>query len=138
MPVCRKIPHNGVAKSIMVCDDGAMPLPMRAVRTALRLHFSNLMKKVSRRRGRTGAGSVQVPSRSARRGRLGATLLDTQVIAGDVDSVVEQIIAHREVVGPYGTLMYTGHDWVNISLARRSMELMANEVMPKVNAALGE
>jgi alkanesulfonate monooxygenase SsuD/methylene tetrahydromethanopterin reductase-like flavin-dependent oxidoreductase (luciferase family) len=64
--------------------------------------------------------------------------LDTQVIAGDVDAVVEQILAHRELVGPYGTLMYTGHDWVDVPLARRSMELMATEVMPKVNAALGE
>ncbi len=60
------------------------------------------------------------------------------MIAGDVDSVVEQILAHREIVGPYGTLMYTGHDWADIPLARRSMELMATEVMPKVNAALGE
>jgi len=41
-------------------------------------------------------------------------------------------------VGPFGTLMYTGHDWADIPLARRSMELMATEVMPKVNAALGE
>jgi hypothetical protein len=28
-------------------------------------------------------------------------------------------------------------DWVDPKLAQRSMELMANEVMPRVNAAIG-
>ena len=64
--------------------------------------------------------------------------LDTNVLAGTVDSVVDQILAFREVVGPFGKLMYTGHDWADIPLARRSMELMATEVMPKINNALGE
>ena len=35
-----------------------------------------------------------------------------------------------------GTLLYTGHDWVEPALARRSMELMAREVIPRVNKAL--
>ena len=38
-------------------------------------------------------------------------------------------------VGAFGTLLYTGHDWVDPVLARRSMELMANEVWPRVAAA---
>jgi hypothetical protein len=29
-------------------------------------------------------------------------------------------------------------DWVDPSLAKRSMELMADEVMPRVNAAIGK
>jgi hypothetical protein len=33
-------------------------------------------------------------------------------------------------------LLYAGHDWVDTALSRRSMELMAQEVMPRVNAAL--
>ena len=64
--------------------------------------------------------------------------LQTQVIAGGVNSVVDQILAFREEVGDFGTLLYTGHDWVDPALARRSMELMAHEVMPRVNEALGE
>ena len=63
---------------------------------------------------------------------------DTQVIAGSVDSVVEQILELREIIGPFGQLMYTGHDWADVLLSRRSMELMALEVMPRVNKALGE
>ena len=60
------------------------------------------------------------------------------VIAGSVDSVVDQILAFREKVGPFGTLYYPCHDWVDPKLAKRSMELMSERVMPKVNAALKE
>ncbi len=55
------------------------------------------------------------------------------VIAGTPESVVEQILAFRREVGAFGTLLYTGHDWVDPALARRSMELMANEVMPRIS-----
>jgi len=60
------------------------------------------------------------------------------VIAGSVNSVVDQILAFREQVGAFGTLYYPCHDWVDPQLAKRSMELMAEQVMPKVNAALKE
>ncbi len=50
--------------------------------------------------------------------------------------MVDQILALLELTGPFGTLLYTGHDWADASLARRFMRLMADEVMPRVNAAL--
>jgi len=55
------------------------------------------------------------------------------VIAGTPPGVAEQILAFRKAVGPFGTLLYTGHDWVDPVLARRSMELMAREVIPRIN-----
>ncbi len=64
-------------------------------------------------------------------------LLDTLVICGTVNSVVDQLLAFRETVGDFGTLLYAGHDWADVKLARRSMQLMAEEVMPAVNAAIG-
>jgi alkanesulfonate monooxygenase SsuD/methylene tetrahydromethanopterin reductase-like flavin-dependent oxidoreductase (luciferase family) len=57
-------------------------------------------------------------------------------IAGTPQSVADQILALRGEVGAFGTLLHTGHDWVDPALARRSMELMSREVMPRVNAAL--
>jgi alkanesulfonate monooxygenase SsuD/methylene tetrahydromethanopterin reductase-like flavin-dependent oxidoreductase (luciferase family) len=63
-------------------------------------------------------------------------LLDELVICGSVPSVVEQILALRERVGDFGEIVYANLDWVDERLARRSMELMASEVMPRVNAAL--
>jgi len=64
------------------------------------------------------------------------TIAPRLVIAGCVDSVVDQILAFRETTGDFGTLLYACHDWVDPALARRSMELMAERVMPRVNAAI--
>jgi alkanesulfonate monooxygenase SsuD/methylene tetrahydromethanopterin reductase-like flavin-dependent oxidoreductase (luciferase family) len=64
------------------------------------------------------------------------TVTPKLVIAGTVNSVVEQILAFREKVGPFGTLYYPCHDWVDPKLAKRSMQLMAEQVMPRVNDAL--
>jgi alkanesulfonate monooxygenase SsuD/methylene tetrahydromethanopterin reductase-like flavin-dependent oxidoreductase (luciferase family) len=63
-------------------------------------------------------------------------VLDTLVIAGTVESVVEQLLAFREVTGDFGTLVYAGHDWKDERLGRRSMELFATEVMPRLNRAI--
>jgi hypothetical protein len=59
------------------------------------------------------------------------------VIAGGVNQVVEEILAVRDAAGPFGTLVYAGKNWTDPALSRRSMELMAEEVMPAVNAAIG-
>ena len=65
-------------------------------------------------------------------------VLDNCVICGTVNKVVDEILHLREEVGPFGEIVYAGMDWVDERLAKRSMELMATEVMPRVNAAIGE
>jgi alkanesulfonate monooxygenase SsuD/methylene tetrahydromethanopterin reductase-like flavin-dependent oxidoreductase (luciferase family) len=60
-------------------------------------------------------------------------LVDRLVLCGTVNSVVDQILALREEVGEFGELVYAGMDWGDAALAKRSMELMATEVMPRVN-----
>jgi len=62
-------------------------------------------------------------------------VLDRLCIYGTVNKVVDQILRLREQVGDFGELVYAGMDWVDPVLARRSMELMAEEVMPRVNRA---
>jgi alkanesulfonate monooxygenase SsuD/methylene tetrahydromethanopterin reductase-like flavin-dependent oxidoreductase (luciferase family) len=64
-------------------------------------------------------------------------VLDRLCIYGTVNKVVEQILALREQVGDFGELVYAGLDWVDPALGKRSMELMAEEVMPRVNRAIG-
>ncbi|GAA0994672.1 LLM class flavin-dependent oxidoreductase [Acrocarpospora macrocephala] len=64
-------------------------------------------------------------------------VLDRLVITGTPESVAEQILAFRAETGDFGELVYAGLDWVEPRLARRSMELMAQKVMPAVNAAIG-
>ncbi|HEY0291653.1 MAG TPA: LLM class flavin-dependent oxidoreductase [Hansschlegelia sp.] len=61
---------------------------------------------------------------------------DNFVIFGSPETVANKILALREEVGPFETLMMTSHDWADKAAMRRSMELLANDVMPRVNAAL--
>jgi alkanesulfonate monooxygenase SsuD/methylene tetrahydromethanopterin reductase-like flavin-dependent oxidoreductase (luciferase family) len=65
-------------------------------------------------------------------------VLDRLVICGTVNKVVDQILDFRERVGDFGELVYAGMDWVDGKLEKRSMQLMAEEVMPRVNAAIAK
>ncbi len=65
-------------------------------------------------------------------------VMDQLVIHGSVNKVVDRILALREEIGDFGELVYAGMDWVDPALARRSMQLMAEEVMPRVNAAIAK
>ncbi|HEU4352869.1 MAG TPA: LLM class flavin-dependent oxidoreductase [Burkholderiales bacterium] len=65
-------------------------------------------------------------------------VLDRLCIYGTVNKVVDQILQLRELVGDFGELVYAGMDWVDPKLAKRSMQLMAEEVMPRVNAAIAK
>jgi alkanesulfonate monooxygenase SsuD/methylene tetrahydromethanopterin reductase-like flavin-dependent oxidoreductase (luciferase family) len=56
---------------------------------------------------------------------------------GSVNKVVDEVLKLHEETGDFGELVYAGMDWVDPALARRSMQLMAEEVMPCVNAAIG-
>src|SRR5918996_2432786 len=51
-------------------------------------------------------------------------VLNQLMIYGTPERVAERILDLRRTVGPFGTLLYCGHDWHDPPLARRSMELM--------------
>ena len=62
------------------------------------------------------------------------SVLADLVIWGTPDKVADELAAFKDEIGEFGTLLYAGHDWADRSLAIRSMELMAEQVMPAVNA----
>jgi alkanesulfonate monooxygenase SsuD/methylene tetrahydromethanopterin reductase-like flavin-dependent oxidoreductase (luciferase family) len=62
-------------------------------------------------------------------------VVEELVIWGTPEKVADDLLAFREQTGPFGTLLYAGHDWADRDLALRSMELMAEDVMPMVNRA---
>lgn len=64
-----------------------------------------------------------------------AYCIDRMVIAGSVDTVVARLLALRDTVGPFGGLLMAFHDWDDPAFARRSMALLAEEVMPRLSAA---
>jgi alkanesulfonate monooxygenase SsuD/methylene tetrahydromethanopterin reductase-like flavin-dependent oxidoreductase (luciferase family) len=125
-----------VAKSIFVTDSDDA-LARRYAHTAegpYHFYFKQLIRKLVGFGGRSNLFKLDQsePDESI----TADTMAPRLVIAGSVDSVVDQILAFREKIGDFGTLLYACHDWVDPALGRRSMELMAEKVMPKVNAAI--
>src|SRR3954449_10419961 len=59
---------------------------------------------------------------------------DKLIIYGAPDDVADKLLAFQDEVGEFGTLLYAGKDWADRDLGRRSMVLMAEQVMPRVNA----
>ena len=59
------------------------------------------------------------------------------IIWGTPDKVADDVLAFREEVGDFGTLLYAGKEWADVELGRRSMVLTAEQVMPRINAAIG-
>ena len=52
---------------------------------------------------------------------------------GSPQTMLDKLVAFREEVGPFGTLLMTGLDWLgpNEAWERQSMQLLAEDVMPK-------
>jgi alkanesulfonate monooxygenase SsuD/methylene tetrahydromethanopterin reductase-like flavin-dependent oxidoreductase (luciferase family) len=59
---------------------------------------------------------------------------DKLIIYGTPERVADQLLAFQDEVGAFGTLLYAGKDWKDPQLGRESMILMAEKVMPLVNA----
>ena len=59
-------------------------------------------------------------------------MIDNMWLVGDPDSVARQIRQLYECVGGFGTLLWVTHDWDDADRWRRSMQLLAHEVMPRL------
>jgi alkanesulfonate monooxygenase SsuD/methylene tetrahydromethanopterin reductase-like flavin-dependent oxidoreductase (luciferase family) len=122
-----------VAKSIFVADDDATA--RRVTRGAGNIfadYFGNLQRKAQRTRGNAFfKHDPSVPDSAV----TAEYMSEQMLICGTVNEVVDRLLAFREQVGPFGTLLYVGHDWADAPAMRRSMELMALEVLPRVNRA---
>ena len=64
-------------------------------------------------------------------------VMDECVIWGTHDKVADDILALRDEIGDFGTLLYAGKDWADVGLGRKSMILLAEKSMPAVNVAIG-
>ena len=126
-----------IAKSIFVADDEATAQRYgKSAEGPYHFYFKQLVRKLVGFSGRSNLFKVDqnMPDSAI----TPEYVTDRLVLAGTVNSVVDQILAFREQVGDFGTLVYAMHDWMDPKLARRSMQLLAEQVMPKVNAALGK
>ncbi len=66
------------------------------------------------------------------------TICDKLIIYGTPESVADQLLAFQDEIGKFGTLLYAGKDWKDRELGRRSMIMMAEKVMPRVNAGISK
>jgi alkanesulfonate monooxygenase SsuD/methylene tetrahydromethanopterin reductase-like flavin-dependent oxidoreductase (luciferase family) len=120
-----------IAKSIFVAEDEETAREYAfGLDSPYRFYYANLGYKLIR------AGRINLFKPDASMTDEAVTtdyLLDQLVIAGTARQVADQLHAFYDVVGEFGTLLYCGTDWVDGALARRSMELLAEQVMPDLN-----
>jgi alkanesulfonate monooxygenase SsuD/methylene tetrahydromethanopterin reductase-like flavin-dependent oxidoreductase (luciferase family) len=119
-----------VAKSIFVADDDATVHRLTREPGNLFAHyFRNLQRKGQATRGSAlFKHDPAVPDAAL----TDEYLVSQMLIAGTVNEVVDKLLAFREHVGPFGRLLYCGHDWADAKAMRRSMELMADKVLPQL------
>jgi alkanesulfonate monooxygenase SsuD/methylene tetrahydromethanopterin reductase-like flavin-dependent oxidoreductase (luciferase family) len=124
-----------VAKSIFVADDDKVAARYgHSAEGPYHFYFKQLIRKLV---GAAGRGNLFKLDQNQPDSEITADAITKKlVITGSVNSVVDQLLAFRGQVGDFGTLLYACHDWMDPALARRSMQLMAEQVMPKLNAAL--
>ena len=122
-----------VAKSIFVADDMATARRYATdPDSPYRFYYQQMLAKM--RRG----GRLELFKTHREQPDDAVTLdaiCDRLIIWGTPDKVADELLAFREEVGDFGTLLYAGHDWADPALGRRSMTLMAEEVRPAVEAA---
>lgn len=121
-----------VAKSIFVADDIATAREYALGEgSPYRFYFSQILTKMKR------AGRAELFKQDPAIPDDALTIDDVcneLIIYGTPDKVADDLLAFRERVGAFGTLLYAGHDWRDRDLARHSMRLMAEQVMPKLGA----
>jgi alkanesulfonate monooxygenase SsuD/methylene tetrahydromethanopterin reductase-like flavin-dependent oxidoreductase (luciferase family) len=125
-----------VAKTVFVADDEATARDYAfGEHSPYRFYYQQLGFKLIR----AGRANIFKPDAEMPDSEVTTDyLLEQLVIAGTPAQVADHLLAFREESGPFGTLVYCGVDWVDRRLGRRSLELMANEVVPAVNRAIGE
>jgi alkanesulfonate monooxygenase SsuD/methylene tetrahydromethanopterin reductase-like flavin-dependent oxidoreductase (luciferase family) len=126
-----------VAKSIFVADDDKVAQRYgKSPEGPYHFYFKQLVRKLVGFSGRSNLFKLDQKQPDSE--ITPEFVTNRLVIAGSVNSVVDQLLAFREQIGDFGTLLYACHDWVDPTLGKRSMELMAQEVMPRVNAAIAQ
>ncbi|HEY1745819.1 MAG TPA: LLM class flavin-dependent oxidoreductase, partial [Xanthobacteraceae bacterium] len=123
-----------VARSIFVADDDRTAAAYATdPNSPYRYYYSQLLTKL-KKGGRVDAFKTRrdQPDDEVTL----ASVCDQLVIYGSPDKVTEEILRFHNYIGDFGTLLIAGKDWRDPALAKRSMVLMAEKVLPKINAAL--
>jgi alkanesulfonate monooxygenase SsuD/methylene tetrahydromethanopterin reductase-like flavin-dependent oxidoreductase (luciferase family) len=125
-----------VAKSIFVADDDKTAREYAtSAQSPYRYYYNQLATKLIK------SGRIELFKTSREQPDESVTIdgvCEELVIHGSPQKVIDELLAFHEKVGDFGTLLYAGKDWGDRKLARRSMVLMAEKVMPAINAAISD
>ena len=123
-----------VAKSVFVCDDlKKAQAYAKGPDSPYRFYYKQLLTKMRRH------NRVELFKKDRDMPDDAVTLddvCDELIIWGTPDKVADDLLAFRETVGDFGTMLYAGKDWADPELGKRSMILAAEQVLPRVNAAI--
>jgi alkanesulfonate monooxygenase SsuD/methylene tetrahydromethanopterin reductase-like flavin-dependent oxidoreductase (luciferase family) len=121
-----------VAKSIFVADDLAQAKAYASgPQSPYRFYYRQLLTKLLKGgRGNLFKEDPYAPDDTIDLDRV----LDDLVVWGTPDKVADELLAFRERIGNFGTLLYAGKDWADPALGRRSMVLLAEKVRPRIAA----
>ncbi len=124
-----------VARTVFVADDEATArsYAFEAATSPYRFYYNQIKTKLTKAKRHVVFKSR--PDQPDEELTL-ELVMDQLCIYGTVNKVVDRILALREEIGDFGELVYASMDWVDADLARRSMQLMAEQVMPRVNQAI--
>jgi alkanesulfonate monooxygenase SsuD/methylene tetrahydromethanopterin reductase-like flavin-dependent oxidoreductase (luciferase family) len=124
-----------VAKSIFVADDDKVARDYAMSEgSPYRYYYSQLFTKL--RKGRLDLFKTRRDQPDSEVTLDG--ICNELIIHGTPDKVADELLKFHDTVGDFGTLLYAGKDWKDRELGRRSMILLAEKVLPKVNAAIGK
>src|SRR5262249_36218691 len=123
-----------VAKSIFVADDDATARNYATdPNSPYRYYYKQLFTKLTRN------GRFDLFKTHREQPDHEVTLdgvCDQLITYGSPSKAVDRLPPFRERVGDFGTLLYAGKDRRSPSLARRSMQVMDEKVMPQLNNAI--
>ena len=121
-----------IAKTVFVADDDATAKAYATGSDGPYYYYYRSLFSKLKRRGALGVFKTdpKMPDESVTLEQV----IDKLVIHGSPSKVADGLHALKEETGEFGTLLYAGVDWTDRALARNSMTLMAEKVIPLVNA----
>jgi alkanesulfonate monooxygenase SsuD/methylene tetrahydromethanopterin reductase-like flavin-dependent oxidoreductase (luciferase family) len=124
-----------IARTIFVADDDATAerYAISDPKSPYRFYYYQMLTKL--RRANKHRSFQAYPDQPDEEITIDSVMKEL-VLYGSVNRVVDQILQLREIAGDFGEIVYAGMDHVDPALAKRSMELMATEVMPRVRDAI--
>jgi alkanesulfonate monooxygenase SsuD/methylene tetrahydromethanopterin reductase-like flavin-dependent oxidoreductase (luciferase family) len=123
-----------VARSVFVSNDMATARDyIYATNSPYRYYYSQLLTKMKKH----GRANLFKADQNMSDDEVTLEMVMEECITwGTPSKVADEILALRDEIGDFGTLLYAGKDWTDVELSRQSMILLAEQCLPAINSAI--